>query len=136
VCDRLTNDKTRTEICSIPISTGYQKFDFGYQTVNDLYPDWILRKFQTLRKCETPLHDGLLIAFESYQFASNLLKDYVHFSVLMNCLVVDESPVVIVICNSESYGNLFSYLDGTGYNTYGNQYPEVGYWILRGDTKL
>jgi hypothetical protein len=29
-------------------------------------------------------------------------------------------------------------LDGTGYNTYGtgNQYPEVGYWILRGDTKL
>jgi hypothetical protein len=25
--------------------------------------------------------------------------------------------------------------DGTGYNTYGtgNQYPEVGYWILRGD---
>jgi hypothetical protein len=31
-----------------------------------------------------------------------------------------------------------TYLDGTGYNTYGtgNQYPEVGYWILRGDTKL
>jgi hypothetical protein len=28
---------------------------------------------------------------------------------------------LIVICNSESY------LDGTGYNTYGNQYPEVGY---------
>ena len=29
-----------------------------------------------------------------------------------------------------------TYLDGTGYNTYGtgNQYPEVGYWILRGDT--
>jgi hypothetical protein len=27
-----------------------------------------------------------------------------------------------------------TYLDGTGYNTYatGNQYPEVGYWILRG----
>jgi hypothetical protein len=25
-------------------------------------------------------------------------------------------------------------VDGTGYNTYGtgNQYPEVGYWILRG----
>jgi hypothetical protein len=47
-----------------------------------------------------------------------------------------ESPVVIAICNnSESYGNLFGW---TGYNTYGtgNQYPEVGYWILRGDTKL
>ena len=31
-----------------------------------------------------------------------------------------------------------TYLDGAGYNTYctGNQYPEVGYWILRGDTKL
>ena len=31
-----------------------------------------------------------------------------------------------------------TYLDGTGYNTYGtgNQYPKVGYWILRGDTKL
>jgi hypothetical protein len=29
-----------------------------------------------------------------------------------------------------------TYLDGTGYNTYGNQYPEVGYWILREDTKL
>ena len=31
-----------------------------------------------------------------------------------------------------------TYLDGTGYNTYGigNQYPEVGYWILRGDTIL
>ena len=34
-----------------------------------------------------------------------------------------------------------TYLDGTGYNTYGtgNQYPEVGYWyywILRGDTKI
>ena len=29
-----------------------------------------------------------------------------------------------------------TYLDGTGYNNYGNQYPEVGYWILRGDTKL
>jgi hypothetical protein len=32
-----------------------------------------------------------------------------------------------------------TYLDGTGYNTYttGNQYPEVGYWILmQGDTKL
>jgi hypothetical protein len=31
-----------------------------------------------------------------------------------------------------------TYLDGTGYNTYGtgNQYPEVGYWILRGDTKV
>jgi hypothetical protein len=31
-----------------------------------------------------------------------------------------------------------TYLDGTGYNTYGtgNQYPEGGYWILRGDTKL
>jgi hypothetical protein len=28
-----------------------------------------------------------------------------------------------------------TYLDGTGYNTYGNQYPEVEYWILRGDTK-
>jgi hypothetical protein len=30
-----------------------------------------------------------------------------------------------------------TYLDGTGY-TYGtaNQYPEVGYWILRRDTKL
>ena len=27
-----------------------------------------------------------------------------------------------------------TYLDGTRYNTYGtgNQYPEVGYWILRG----
>ena len=27
-----------------------------------------------------------------------------------------------------------TYLDGTVYNTYGtgNQYPEVGYWILRG----
>ena len=27
-----------------------------------------------------------------------------------------------------------TYLDGAGYNTYctGNQYPEVGYWILRG----
>ena len=24
----------------------------------------------------------------------------------------------------------------TGYNTYGNQYPEVGYCILRGDTNL
>jgi hypothetical protein len=29
-----------------------------------------------------------------------------------------------------------SYLDGTGYNTYGNQYPEMENWILRGDTKL
>jgi hypothetical protein len=29
-----------------------------------------------------------------------------------------------------------TYLNGTGYNTYGNQYPEVGYWILRVDTKL
>ena len=31
-----------------------------------------------------------------------------------------------------------TYLDGTGYNTYGTgtQEPEVGYWILRGDTKL
>ena len=31
-----------------------------------------------------------------------------------------------------------TYLDGTGYNTYGtgNQYPEVAHWILRGDTKL
>jgi hypothetical protein len=29
-----------------------------------------------------------------------------------------------------------TYLDVTGYNTYGNQYPEAGYWILRGDTKL
>jgi hypothetical protein len=31
-----------------------------------------------------------------------------------------------------------TYLDGKGFNTYGtgNQYPEVGYWILRGDTKL
>jgi hypothetical protein len=30
-----------------------------------------------------------------------------------------------------------TYLDGTGY-TYGsaNQCPEVGYWILRRDTKL
>ena len=29
-------------------------------------------------------------------------------------------------------------LDGTGYNTYGTsyQYPEVRYWILRGDTNL
>jgi hypothetical protein len=27
-----------------------------------------------------------------------------------------------------------TYLDGAGHNTYGtgNQYPEVGYWILRG----
>ena len=27
---------------------------------------------------------------------------------------------------------------GRGYNTYGtgNQYPDMGYWILRGDTKL
>ena len=42
-----------------------------------------------------------------------------------------ESPVVIVICNSESYRNL---MDGTGYNTYGtgNHYPEVGYCIFRG----
>ena len=35
-------------------------------------------------------------------------------------------------------GVMKTYLDGTGYNTYGtdNQYPEVGYWILRGDSKL
>jgi hypothetical protein len=44
-------NKPGSEICSVPISTGYQKLGFGYQTVNDLYPDWILRKFQTLRKC-------------------------------------------------------------------------------------
>jgi hypothetical protein len=71
-----------SEICSIPISTGYQKFGFGYQTVNYLYPDWIQRKFQTLRKCETPLHDRLLIPFEYYQFAGNLV-DYLYFSVLL-----------------------------------------------------
>jgi hypothetical protein len=43
-------------------------------------------------------------------------------------LLTVESLVVIVICNS----------DGTGYNTYGtgSQYSEVGYWILRRDTKL
>jgi hypothetical protein len=63
------------------------KFGFGYQTVNDLYPNWILRKFQTLNP-----------SLSSYN---------VHFCVLMNCLVVDnltvESPVVIAICNSKSY---------------------------------
>jgi hypothetical protein len=47
-----------------------------------------------------------------------------------------ESPVVIAICNNSE--SMETYLDGTGYNTYGtgNQYPEMGYWILRGDTKL
>ena len=75
--------------------------------------------------------DSLLIAFEYYEFATQAFPHCnVHFCVLMNCVVVDnltvESPVVIVICNSER--------DGTGYNTYGNQYPEVGYCILKGDT--
>jgi hypothetical protein len=50
-----TNQMAGSEIYNIPpISTGKQKFGFGYQTVNDLYPDWILRIFQTLliiRKC-------------------------------------------------------------------------------------
>ena len=55
----------------------------------------------------------------------------------MNCLFVVGcwvSSVVIVICNRESYE---TYLDGTGY-TYGtaNQCPEMGYWILKRDTKL
>jgi hypothetical protein len=49
-------------------------------------------------------------------------------------LTVESPVVVVVICNSEHYGNLFGW--DTGYNTYGNQYPETGYWILRGDTKL
>jgi hypothetical protein len=88
------NDKFQTgsESYSTLISTGYQKFGFGYQTVNDLYSDWILRIFQTLiiRK-----FDGLLITFEYYQFTIsvsslktsspayiNLLKDYVDFRVL------------------------------------------------------
>jgi hypothetical protein len=48
---------------------GYQKFGFGYQTtVNDLYSDWILRKFETLINT----FDGLLIAFEYYEFATSL----------------------------------------------------------------
>jgi hypothetical protein len=51
----------------------------------------------------------------------------------MNCLVI--GCWVIVICNSESYGGN-NYLDGMVYNTYDNQYPEVGYWILMGDTRL
>ena len=47
--------------------------------------------------------DSLLIAFEYYEFATQvfpLLKDYAHFSVLMNCLIVVKSPVFIVICNN------------------------------------
>jgi hypothetical protein len=62
-----------------------------------VYPNWILRKFQTL------------IAFEYCLWVChpNLSSYNVHFCVLMNCLVVDnlsvESPVVIAICNSESY---------------------------------
>ena len=51
----------------------------------------------------------------------------------MCILVYFEAPVVIVIVRV-----METYLDGTGYNTYGtgNQYPDVGYWIIRGDTKL
>jgi hypothetical protein len=55
--------------------------------------------------------DSLLIAFEYYQLAislsslrtsvyRSLLKDYAHFSVLMNCLIVVKSPVFIVICKN------------------------------------
>jgi hypothetical protein len=40
-------------------------------------------------------------------------------------LTVESPVVVVVICNSEHYGNLFGW--DTGYNTYGNQYPETGF---------
>jgi hypothetical protein len=49
-----------------------------------------------------------------------------------------EYPVVIVICKLQivTVRVMETYLDGTGYNTYGTQDQEVGYWILRRDTKL
>jgi hypothetical protein len=42
----------------------YQKFGFGYRTVNDLKISNIKKMLNTF--------DGLLIAFEYYQFAINL----------------------------------------------------------------
>jgi hypothetical protein len=39
-----------SEICSILISTGHQKFAVGYQTVNDLYPDWILKEISNINQ--------------------------------------------------------------------------------------
>ena len=61
-----------------------------------------------------------------------------HFIVLMNYLVVDCLSLLLLLQFVIIARVMKTYLDGTGYNTYGtgNQYPEVGYWILRGDTKL
>ena len=54
-------------------------------------------------------------------------------------LVNDESPVFIVTCINERHV-LSTYLDGSEINakTYHNlnQYPEVGYWVLRGMLEL
>ena len=61
------------------------KFGFGYQTVNDLYPNWILRK---------------LIALNTvYEFATQAFP-HIMCIFLMNCLVVDnltvESPARVI----------------------------------------
>jgi hypothetical protein len=53
---------------------GYQKFGFGYQTVNDLYPDCAHTKKISKFKKMLNTFDGLLIAFEYYQFAFSLFS--------------------------------------------------------------
>ena len=87
-----------SEICSILISTGHQKFGVGYQTVNDLYPDWILKKISNINQenVETPLtgdyqfgssHSSLRTRMQT--FVEGLCVITFQYGILMNCLVVD-----------------------------------------------
>jgi hypothetical protein len=61
----------------------------------------------------------------------SLLKDYVHFIELFSCWLLSLLLLLQFVIIARV---METYLDGTGYNTYGtgNQYPEVGYWIQGG----
>jgi hypothetical protein len=59
----------RVWILQYPDIHAILKFGFGYQTVNDLYPQLYTKIISNIRKMLST-SEGLLIAFEYYEFAT------------------------------------------------------------------